>query len=172
MSHDQSSLVEKASAFAIERHGDQKYGNNLPYKWHLGKVAGLAAQLGYSEAIQAAAWLHDTVEDTLTTLDEIRDIFGDKIAEIVEGVTFSESEKASGIGKIAKARSNLGSHVIKFCDATINFSASALNGAPEHMGQWKATVDRYGAYLVQLHENLPTPEQVDAWLEAQVYYPS
>lgn len=67
----QPSIVEQARVFAIDRHGDQQYGQDLPYAWHLSKVTDLATRLGYSESVQAAGWLHDTVEDTDTSLDEI-----------------------------------------------------------------------------------------------------
>ena len=158
------SIVERAKEFATERHGDQKYGNGLPYTWHLSKVADLAMRLGYPEPIQAAAWLHDTVEDTGTDLPEIRQLFGDRIATIVEGVTYSKEDKQKEVDKIAKARSNPGSHVVKLCDASVNFSVSTLDGAPEGMGQWNATVDRYGSYIARLQPDLPTSDEVDAWL--------
>ena len=155
---DDSLLVAQARTFAVERHGDQKYGNNLPYEWHLEKVASLAKRLGYPEEIQAAAWLHDVVEDTPTSLEEIRSLFGDTIAEIVDHVTYSESDRATGVDKIHKAMKSKGAHVVKFCDSSINFSASALNGAPDGMSQWSATVERYGAFVSELREHLPAPE--------------
>ena len=80
------SIVERARDFAIDRHGDQKYNGTLPYRWHIGKVAELAKELGYSEPVQAAAWLHDTIERTNTSFDEIEKIFGYEIAVMVDGV--------------------------------------------------------------------------------------
>lgn len=67
----QLSIAEQARVFAVDRHGDLQYGQDLPYAWHLSKVADLAIRLGYSESVQAAGWLHDTVEDTDMSLDEI-----------------------------------------------------------------------------------------------------
>jgi hypothetical protein len=157
------SRIDRARAFAIERHGDQLYGKGLPYQWHLGKVAELADKLGYSELIQAAAWLHDTVEDTSTTITEISELFGDQVAEIVEAVTYTVDDKSSGIDKITKAKSNLGSHVVKFCDASVNYSASTLEDLPAGKSQ-RVVMMRYGSYLSQLQENLPTPDEVEAWL--------
>lgn len=162
MDNNQVSIVEKARVFAIKRHGDQKYGNNLPYEWHLEKVAILAKNLGYSEQIQAAAWLHDVVEDTLTSLDEIRTLFGDTIAEIVDSVTYSDEDRAAGIDKIQKAKQNRGGHVVKFCDSSVNFSASALNGAPGNMSQWEATVERYSKFIAELRADLPMPQEIDS----------
>ncbi len=165
---DHLSIVEKARAFAVERHKDQMYGSEQvshPYEWHLEKVAALAEKLGYPEPIQAAAWLHDVVEDTPTTIDEIRTLFGDKIAEIVENVTYSDGDKAAGVDKIDKARQNKGAHVVKFCDSSINFSASALYGPPGSMNQWQATVERYSLFITQLRVGLPTPQEIEEWLK-------
>lgn len=154
------SIVEKARAFALERHGDQTYGNDLPYEWHLEKVATLAQRLGYSEEIQAAAWLHDVVEDTSTSIEEVRTLFGDAIADIVASVTYGEEDKAADIDKIQKAKQNKGGHVVKFCDSSVNFSASALTGAPSSMSQWDATVERYGKFVAELRAGLPSSEEV------------
>lgn len=161
---DTLQILERARTFAIERHGDQKYGNNLPYEWHLEKVATLAERLGYPVEIQAAAWLHDVVEDTDTPLDELRMLFGDTIAVIVESVTYTDKDKASNIDKIQKAKQNKGAHVVKFCDSSINFSASALNGAPGAMSQWEATTERYGKFVSELLIDLPKPQAIKDWL--------
>lgn len=164
---DNLSLADKARQFAIERHQDQTYGNNLPYEWHLEKVASLAERLGYPEPILAAAWLHDVVEDTPTSLDEVRALFGDKIADIVTSVTYTSEDKAANVDKIQKAKESTGAHVVKYCDSSVNYSASALSGAPNGMSQWTATVDRYGQYLEELRSELPTPEEVDRWLTSK-----
>lgn len=42
--------------------------------------------------------------------------------------------------------------------------SAALEGAPQKMGQWAAAVDRYGSFIARLQPDVPTPEQVDAWL--------
>ena len=161
----QLSIVERARGFAVERHGDQLYSNELPYAWHLGMVADLAVRLGYPEEMEAAAWLHDSVEDTDTTIYELSRTFGRPIAIMVDGVTYTEQDRLAGVDKIAKARRNPGSHALKLCDANINLAYGALNGAPAKFGQWGATIDRYGSYVAQLQPDAPTPHQVNRWLE-------
>lgn len=161
---DTPSIVEKARIFAVERHGDQKYGNDLPYEWHLEKVAALAKRLGYREEIQAAAWLHDVVEDTPTSLDEVCDLFGDTIASIVASVTYSDTDKAAGVDKLQKAKQHTGGHVVKFCDSSINFSASALDGPSYSMSQWESVVERYSRFVAELRNDLPTPQASEEWL--------
>jgi len=77
-------LHERARSFAIEAHGDQRYGEK-PYVVHLDAVAALASPYGDDAA--AIAYLHDTGEDTATTLDEIEREFGPRIAACVALVT-------------------------------------------------------------------------------------
>jgi hypothetical protein len=81
--------IEKAAALARERHDGQlrKGPKQLPYVTHCEEVARLVLDHGGGEAAVAAAWLHDTLEDTDTTLDEIEALFGEEVAGIVNEVT-------------------------------------------------------------------------------------
>ncbi|VAW67455.1 hypothetical protein MNBD_GAMMA08-1882 [hydrothermal vent metagenome] len=85
-----SELIEKAKAFATQEHQRinhvRKY-SDLPYQTHLQSVAKLVASVTDDEQIIAAAWLHDTVEDTPATLEDIEAVFGNQIAELVEELT-------------------------------------------------------------------------------------
>jgi len=67
----------EARAFAVKAHGDQKYGTQ-PYSVHLDAVAELVAD--YGEEAKVVAYLHDVVEDTDVTVDEIRTRFGERVA--------------------------------------------------------------------------------------------
>ena len=66
-------MIDKAARLAAERHAGQfrKGPAGSPYITHCGEVAALVAEHGGTEAAIAAAWLHDTVEDTGTSLAEI-----------------------------------------------------------------------------------------------------
>ncbi|MEA3242180.1 MAG: HD domain-containing protein [Pseudomonadota bacterium] len=85
-----SDLVERASDYATKAHQriDQrrKYSKQ-PYHVHLQSVAGLVAGVSDDEEAIAAAWLHDTVEDTPATLEDIEENFGQSVAELVEELT-------------------------------------------------------------------------------------
>ncbi len=85
-----SSLVEKAEAFATDAHASidqrRKYSDE-PYIVHPRAVAATVASVTDDEAMIAAAWLHDVVEDTPVTNDEIRAAFGDDVADLVSQVT-------------------------------------------------------------------------------------
>ncbi len=86
---DGTLLVEMARAFAIERHAGHTRPNKKqdPIWMHLEEVARLVEHSGGSYEEVAAAWLHDSVEDTETTLEEIKEIFGPEVAELVDGLT-------------------------------------------------------------------------------------
>lgn len=83
-------LVRRAAEFAMQAHQRidhrRKYSGQ-PYEVHLKQVARLIAEAGGTEATQAAAWLHDLVEDTPVTLGDIRREFGEEIAELVNQLT-------------------------------------------------------------------------------------
>ena len=82
-------LVERAKAFALEAHKGQTRLNKdkTPLATHIEEVVSLVAEFGGSEAEIAAAWLHDVVEDTPVTLEEIAANFGNEVAMIVDGLT-------------------------------------------------------------------------------------
>lgn len=75
-----------ALRFATERHeGHVRKGTSIPYVAHLLSVAGIALEYGANEDEAIGALLHDAVEDQKATLQEIREHFGDAVAEIVAG---------------------------------------------------------------------------------------
>lgn len=81
-------LIEKARDFAREKHAQQKRNyTGEPYFTHLEEVAGIVERAGLSEAAIAAAWLHDTVEDTDVTIAEICAKFGPDVALMVLDLT-------------------------------------------------------------------------------------
>ncbi|NTU60511.1 MAG: bifunctional (p)ppGpp synthetase/guanosine-3',5'-bis(diphosphate) 3'-pyrophosphohydrolase, partial [Deltaproteobacteria bacterium] len=80
-------LLVKAYIFSAKVHRGQNRLSGEPYLIHPLAVAEILAELRMDEVTVAGGLLHDTVEDTLTTLDEIRTYFGDEVATIVDGVT-------------------------------------------------------------------------------------
>ncbi|MBC6342501.1 bifunctional (p)ppGpp synthetase/guanosine-3',5'-bis(diphosphate) 3'-pyrophosphohydrolase [Lactobacillus kimbladii] len=87
MNDDQIAFVEKAYKFAENAHKDQKRASGQPYIVHPTQVAGTLAQLSLDPDTVAAGFLHDTVEDTPVTNDDIKENFGKDVAFIVDGVT-------------------------------------------------------------------------------------
>jgi (p)ppGpp synthase/HD superfamily hydrolase len=85
-------LIEAAREFAVEKHGNQKRKyDGVPYLVHLEGVAGILIENGHTEtSLIAAALLHDTVEDTDATIQEITELFGENVAELVYWLTDAE----------------------------------------------------------------------------------
>ena len=88
-------LVSCAADFAAQRHKDQrrKGKGHVPYINHLAEVACLLAVVtkGTDAELVAAGWLHDTVEDTATSHDELLSTFGEDVASLVMEVTDDKS---------------------------------------------------------------------------------
>ena len=79
--------IERAFAFACERHSDQRRRTGEDFITHPVEVAKICAGLRLDTETLCAALLHDTVEDTSASLDQVEELFGDSVAQLVDGVT-------------------------------------------------------------------------------------
>ncbi|MEE2821978.1 MAG: bifunctional (p)ppGpp synthetase/guanosine-3',5'-bis(diphosphate) 3'-pyrophosphohydrolase [Acidobacteriota bacterium] len=80
-------LLRKAYTFSAREHGGQTRQSGEPYLSHPLQVANILAEMQLDVACVSVGLLHDVVEDTLTTVDAIREYFGEDIAHLVDGVT-------------------------------------------------------------------------------------
>lgn len=81
-------MLDKAIQFATQAHGDQtRKWSGLPYITHPIAVSELVRSVPHTDEMVIAAVLHDVVEDTVVTLDQVREEFGDTVAELVYYVT-------------------------------------------------------------------------------------
>ena len=80
-------LVQRAYKFAENAHKGQKRASGEPYINHTIAVAAILSDLRVPPPVVSAGLLHDTVEDTDVTIEDIRNDFGDEIALLVDGVT-------------------------------------------------------------------------------------
>ena len=80
-------LLNRAYVFAMRAHGKQKRASGDSYFSHPLEVAGILTDMRLDGDTIATALLHDVVEDTVATIEEIRELFGIKVAELVDGVT-------------------------------------------------------------------------------------
>ena len=80
-------LIHKAYVFTAKVHHGQLRKSGDPYLVHPLNVAFLLADWNLDEETVATGLLHDTVEDTMATIEEVRDLFGDSVAHLVDGVT-------------------------------------------------------------------------------------
>src|SRR3954463_14187974 len=80
-------LIKKAYVYSAKVHQGQVRKSGEPYLIHPLEVAGLLAELKLDEASIVAGLLHDTIEDTLARPEEIKELFGSEVLDLVEGVT-------------------------------------------------------------------------------------
>ncbi|WP_158045100.1 RelA/SpoT family protein [Skermanella pratensis] len=79
--------LNRAYVFSMRAHGSQTRANGDPYFSHPLEVAGILTQMKLDSASIVTALLHDTVEDTVATLEDVQRLFGADIARLVDGVT-------------------------------------------------------------------------------------
>lgn len=87
MKEDDRKDIENASLYIIDKHKDQFRKSGEPYYIHPIEVAKILAELKLDKISILSGLLHDVVEDTDTTIDEIATLFGERVALIVDGVT-------------------------------------------------------------------------------------
>ena len=95
-------MINRAYVFSVQKHGSQKRASGDPYFSHPIEVAGILTDFNLDDQTIVTALLHDTIEDTLVTYDEIEGAFGPDVARMVDGVTklskieaMSENERAA-----------------------------------------------------------------------------
>jgi guanosine-3',5'-bis(diphosphate) 3'-pyrophosphohydrolase len=106
-------LLNRAYVYAMKMHGSQKRANGDPYFSHPLEVAGILTDLKLDVATIVTALLHDTIEDTAATYQELQQLFGNDVAKMVDGVTklskielqSSENAQAENFRKLILAMS-------------------------------------------------------------------
>ena len=98
-------LLNKAYVYAMQKHGMQKRASGDPYISHPLEVAAILTDMHLDESTIAVALLHDTIEDTSATRDEIDRLFGEDIGRLVEGLT--KIKKLDLVSRKAKQAENL-----------------------------------------------------------------
>ena len=133
-------LLNKAYVYAMKAHGKQFRASGDPYFAHPLEVAAILTDLKLDEATIATALLHDTIEDTLATHEDIKENFGQEIADLVDGVTklsalelFSERTKqAENFRKLMLAMSaDIRVLLVKLADRLHNMRTLAFIKEPE-----------------------------------------
>jgi guanosine-3',5'-bis(diphosphate) 3'-pyrophosphohydrolase len=135
--------IERAYEFAARLHRGQDRKSGDPYITHPLAVATILAELGMNVETLCAALLHDTIEDTDYTLEELRRDFGDDIAALVDGVTkldkvkYGDAAQAETVRKMVVAMSrDIRVLVIKLADRLHNMRT--LRYLPRHKQEQKS----------------------------------
>jgi len=115
-------IINKAYHFSLEKHKNQKKDDSghLYFYAHILPVAQIIERITFDENIIAAAYLHDTIEDTDTTYEELKKVFGQKIADLVNELTH-EGQKDE-YGYYFPRLKSKEAILIKFADRLSNLS--------------------------------------------------
>lgn len=125
--------IQKAKEFAELKHKGQKYADRDYFETHVQGVANSVNQtLARSEEVSNSrfqllltiAYLHDTVEDSDATIEEIEGLFGSEVAEAIDALTHREGEEYQEYVK--RAIKNKNSRVVKYHDIMFNLKHSVL----------------------------------------------
>ncbi|MBQ6431450.1 MAG: bifunctional (p)ppGpp synthetase/guanosine-3',5'-bis(diphosphate) 3'-pyrophosphohydrolase [Oscillospiraceae bacterium] len=145
-------LIDRAVAFADNKHRDQKRRDGSPYITHPLAVAEIVAETGLDTDSILAAILHDCLEDTDSTHDEIERQFGSTVAELVEGVTkltrvqYStlEEQQMENLRKMFLAMSkDIRVVLIKICDRLHNTRTMEYQTREKQISKSRETMDIY-----------------------------
>lgn len=91
-------LLDRAIVFAVRAHaGTERRGKGFPYIVHPMEAVEIVATMTHDQELLAAAVLHDTVEDTDTTIEQIRAEFGDNVAELVASETDEPHQRPDSV---------------------------------------------------------------------------
>jgi GTP pyrophosphokinase len=171
-------ILNRAYVYTVQKHGSQKRASGDPYFSHPVEVAGLMTELKLDQDTVVTALLHDTVEDTLATIEEVEKLFGPDVARLVDGVTklskieaMTESERAAeNLRKFLLAMSeDLRVLLVKLADRlhnmrTLHYIKSAEKRrriARETMEIYAPLAERVGMYEYMREMQLLAFEQLE-----------
>lgn len=145
--------LNRAYVFAMKKHGAQLRASGDPYYSHPVEVAGILTKFKLDSASIIAGLLHDTVEDTDTTVEEVKNLFGEQVAQLVDGLTklamieqkSADKKQAENFRKLLLAMSeDIRVLLIKLADRLHNMRTLHFLKKPEkRMRIAKETLDIY-----------------------------
>ncbi len=145
-------LIDRAVDYARNKHKDQKRKDGSPYIIHPLAVAAIVTEMGLDTDAILGALLHDCIEDTDASFDEIAKLFGETVAELVEGVTkltradFSTTEEAQmeNLRKMFMAMSkDIRVVLIKIADRLHNMRTMQYQSPEKRIKKCRETMDIY-----------------------------
>jgi len=152
-------LLKKAYVFSAKVHTGQSRLSGEPYLTHPLEVAGILTQLKLDVASVATGFLHDTVEDTLTSLKDIQENFGEEITQLVDGLTkisqislrSSEEDQAENFRKMILAMvKDIRVVLVKLADRLHNMRTLQYHSLERQTEIAQETLDIYAALAHRL----------------------
>jgi len=152
-------MIEKARQFAISHHLDQMYGNR-PYAFHLDQVASLLEP--YGETAQVIGYLHDVVEDTTVTLEQVEKDFSLKVAACVailtdeQGATRKERKEKTYKKMAGVSGDTELALIVKVADRLANTLSCIADGKTDLLKVYQSEFDAFykAAYRQELCDEL------------------
>ena len=135
MNKQRSEQLNNVRNFAIERHGNQQYGSQ-PYVYHLDAVHEIliTAYPNFTIEEELVAYLHDVVEDTDTTIEEIVELYGCKVGDAVAAITKTEDRQHY----LDTVSANPIATKVKICDIMANMQ-QCLNDGDDNRASYYCT---------------------------------
>ena len=125
------SIVSTSLVFATQHHQYQhRKGTRIPYMAHLLNVCKILAERDCIDEILAAALLHDVVEDTDVTIEQVEEKFGLQIAEIVRGATELDKLEKKAIEKEKQVRPQEPSKPYPYYSEDVSFENTKVSSQP------------------------------------------
>src|SRR5436309_4262657 len=149
---DKLDLIRRAYIFSAKEHKGQVRASGEPYPTHPLEVANLLAEMKMDAVTVGVGLLHDVVEDTLTTLDKIEELFGPEVAHIVDGVTkisqiqftSKEEKQAENFRKMLLAMTDdIRVIMVKFADRLHNMRTLAYLPSERRQAIARETLEIY-----------------------------
>ncbi len=152
--------IEKAFLIANKVHANQSY-DIYPYIYHLTQVYQIAKDLGYDEAILIGCILHDAIEDGNLSYNDIKNVFGEEVAEIVFAVTdeLGRNRKERKEKTYPKIKANWKATVVKICDRIGNIEHSKIN----NQGLFKMYIKESDTFIRELDLPIHPADTQRAW---------
>jgi len=170
LSAAQVEMIEKAYIFSASVHQGQIRLSGEPYLTHPMEVCGILADMKLDTATLVTGLLHDTVEDTLTTLEQIEEYFGKEVAFLVDGLTkigkisFGSKEKrqAENYRKMILAMStDIRILLVKLADRVHNMRTMQFQSSERQLQISQETLDLYAPLANRLGINWMKTELED-----------
>ena len=170
-------MLDRAIIFAVEAHaGTERRGKGFPYIVHPMEAMEIVATMSSDQELLAAAALHDTIEDTDVTVEQLRSLFGERIARIVEAESDSVFEGMSGNWHVCKQAgidrlesAPLEVKIVALGDKLSNMRAIARDYAVQGESLWKlfhsSDPNEYAWRYRALRDALRELEDTDAFRE-------
>lgn len=175
-------LIRKAYVYCAKVHQGQTRLSGEPYIIHPLEVAGLLSSLKLDVPSIVTGFLHDTIEDTLTTADELAEMFGPEVAELVEGVTkiskihfkTKEENQAENFRKMLLAMANdIRVILVKLADRLHNMRTLQFQPDVKQRSISRETMDIYAPIAHRLGISWIKTELEDLsfrYLQPEVYF--